>query len=447
LQFSDLPLHHVLHKALELKGFNETTEIQSKAIPYGLLGKDLIASSKTGSGKTLAFLVPAVHRVLTKQPLSRRDPRVLILAPTRELAKQVFLQLKWLIAKQPLKAALVLGGENFNDQVKALKHYPQFVVGTAGRVADHLAGKSLYLNGLELLILDEADRMLDLGFATQLRLINAAADHRKRQSMMYSATLDSAALHHLTQTLLKGPQRISVGSSGEEHKDIQQRFYLADHVTHKEAMLAKVIDEKIYRQIIVFTATRVDTERLATMLNDQGQHAIALSGDLTQSQRSNIMNEFGRGQQHILVTTDIASRGLDLLNVSLVVNFDLPKLADEYVHRVGRTGRAGNKGEAVSFVGPKDWLSFTAIKSFLQQTISFSEFEGLAAKFTGIKPPSERFKGAKKPAQKKLKTNTKADGSHTGQSRIKSMQGKDMGDLPMKRKARVILPPEDDAEE
>ncbi len=447
MQFSDLPLHHVLHKALELKGFNETTEIQSKAIPYGLLGKDLIASSKTGSGKTLAFLVPAVHRVLTKQPLSRRDPRVLILAPTRELAKQVFLQLKWLIAKQPLKAALVLGGENFNDQVKALKHYPQFVVGTAGRVADHLAGKSLYLNGLELLILDEADRMLDLGFATQLRLINAAADHRKRQSMMYSATLDSAALHHLTQTLLKGPQRISVGSSGEEHKDIQQRFYLADHVTHKEAMLAKVIDEKIYRQIIVFTATRVDTERLATMLNDQGQHAIALSGDLTQSQRSNIMNEFGRGQQHILVTTDIASRGLDLLNVSLVVNFDLPKLADEYVHRVGRTGRAGNKGEAVSFVGPKDWLSFTAIKSFLQQTISFSEFEGLAAKFTGIKPPSERFKGAKKPAQKKLKTNTKADGSHTGQSRIKSMQGKDMGDLPMKRKARVILPPEDDAEE
>jgi superfamily II DNA/RNA helicase len=440
LQFSDLPLHHVLHKALELKGFDECTEIQSKAIPYGLLGKDLIASSKTGSGKTLAFLLPAIHRVLTKQPLSRRDPRVLILAPTRELAKQVFLQLKWLIAKQPLKAALVLGGENFNDQVKALKHYPQFVVGTAGRVADHLAGKSLYLNGLELLILDEADRMLDLGFAAQLRLINAAADHRKRQSMMYSATLDSAALHHLTHTLLKGPQRISVGSSGEEHKDIQQRFYLADNVTHKEAMLAKVIDEKVYRQIIVFTATRSDTERLATMLKEQGQHAIALSGDLTQSQRSNIMNEFGRGQQHILVTTDIASRGLDLLNVSLVVNFDLPKLADEYVHRVGRTGRAGNKGEAVSFVGPKDWLSFTAIKSFLHQTISFSEFEGLTAKFTGIKPPSRKFKDANKPAQKKLKTKIKADGTPNGPSRIKSMQGKDMGDLPMKRKPRVDKP-------
>lgn len=444
MQFSDLPLHHVLHKALELKGFKETTEIQSKAIPYGLLGKDLIASSKTGSGKTLAFLLPAIHRVMTKQPLSRRDPRVLILAPTRELAKQVFLQLKWLISKQPLKAALVLGGENFNDQVKALKHYPQFVVGTAGRVADHLAGKSLYLNGLELLILDEADRMLDLGFASQLRLINAAADHRKRQSMMYSATLDTAALHNLTQTLLKAPQRISVGLSGEEHKDIQQRFYLADNVSHKEAMLAKVIDEKVYRQIIVFTATRADTERLATMLNEQNQHAIALSGDLTQSQRNNIMNEFGRGQQHILVTTDIASRGLDLLNVSLVVNFDLPKLADEYVHRVGRTGRAGNKGAAVSFVGPKDWQSFTSIKSFLQQTISFSEIEGLPAKFKGIKPPSEKFKGVKKAAPKKRKINTKAETSSPGPSRIRSMQGKEMGNLPMKRKARVENPDSDE---
>lgn len=439
MQFSDLPLDHRLQKALEIKGFDETTEIQSKAIPYGLLGKDLIASSKTGSGKTLAFLLPAVQRVFTQQPLSRRDPRVLILAPTRELAKQVFLQLKWLIAKQPIKAALVLGGENFNDQVKALKHYPQFVVGTAGRIADHLAGKSLFLNGLELLILDEADRMLDLGFAAQLKLINAAADHRKRQSMMYSATLDSAALHHLTQTLLKAPQRISVGSSGEEHKDIQQRFYLADNLTHKEAILAKIIIEKDYRQIIIFTATRSDTERLAILLKEQGLYAIALSGDLTQSQRNNIMNEFGRGQQHILVTTDIASRGLDLLNVALVVNFDLPKLADEYVHRVGRTGRAGNKGEAVSFVGPKDWQSFTAIKSFLQQTISFSELEGLVAKFKGLKPPSSKFQGGKKPPAKKQATKSKANGAPAGPSRIKPMQGKDMGDLPMKRKPRALV--------
>jgi superfamily II DNA/RNA helicase len=439
LQFTDLPLHHSLLKALDLKGLNDPTEIQQLAIPYGLLGRDLIASSKTGSGKTLAFLLPAVHRILTKPPLSRRDPRVLILAPTRELAKQVFLQLKGLLGKQSLRAALILGGENFNDQVKALKHYPHFIVGTAGRVADHIAGKSLYLNGLELLILDEADRMLDLGFAPQLKLIHKAADHRKRQTMMFSATLDNAELHYLTQTLLKAPQRISVGSSGEEHTDIQQRFYLADHVTHKEILLNKIIAEKTYRQIIIFTATRSDTERLSQLLNEQGMHSIALSGDLSQSQRSNIMNEFSRGQQHILVTTDIASRGLDLLNVSLVVNFDMPKLADEYVHRVGRTGRAGNKGEAVSFVGPKDWPSYIEIKALLNQSIEFSQIEGLVAKFKGPRVNKAKLDLGQNDSSKKSNQVDTPKIAKPAQKRVNTMQGVDAGNTPLKRKPRAII--------
>jgi len=439
LQFTDLPLHHSLLKSLDLKGLNDPTEIQQLAIPYGLLGRDLIASSKTGSGKTLAFLLPAVHRILTKPPLSRRDPRVLILAPTRELAKQVFLQLKGLLGKQSLRAALILGGENFNDQVKALKHYPHFIVGTAGRVADHIAGKSLYLNGLELLILDEADRMLDLGFAPQLKLIHKAADHRKRQTMMFSATLDNAELHYLTQTLLKAPQRISVGSSGEEHTDIQQRFYLADHVTHKETLLNKIIAEKTYRQIIIFTATRSDTERLSLLLNEQGMHSIALSGDLSQSQRSNIMNEFSRGQQHILVTTDIASRGLDLLNVSLVVNFDMPKLADEYVHRVGRTGRAGNKGEAVSFVGPKDWPSYIEIKALLNQSIEFSQIEGLVAKFKGPRVNKAKLDLGQNDSSKKSNQVDTPKIAKPAQKRVNTMQGVDAGNTPLKRKPRAII--------
>ncbi|GAC25941.1 DEAD/DEAH box helicase [Paraglaciecola mesophila] len=447
MQFSDLPLDHRLGKALEIKGFTEATEIQAQAIPYALMGKDLIASSKTGSGKTLAFLLPAVQRVLTKQPLSRKDPRVLILAPTRELAKQVFFQLKWLIAKHQLKAALILGGENFNDQVKALRHYPQFVVGTAGRIADHLAGKSLYLNGLEMLIMDEADRMLDLGFTEQLKQINAAADHRKRQSMMFSATLDNAALHYLTQSMLKAPHRISIGISSAEHKDIQQRFFLADNVTHKERLLAHMINEKDHRQVIVFTATRADTERLSSLLKEQGLYSIALSGDLSQGQRNNIMSEFGRGQQHILVTTDIASRGLDLLNVSLVVNFDLPKLADEYVHRVGRTGRAGNKGEAVSFVGPKDWASYLSIKSFLQQEVSFNEIEGLEAKFKGLRPP-KKAKAPVKKAPGKAANNSKAGSgaNNQGPDRVKPMQGTEVGDRPMKRKPRQVIQDDDNEE-
>jgi superfamily II DNA/RNA helicase len=244
--------------------------------------------------------------------------------------------------------------------------------------------------------------------------------------------------------LLKSPQRISVGSAGEEHKDIQQKFYLADHVTHKELLLSHMINQKEYRQIIVFTATRADTERLTLILKEQHLHAVALSGDLTQGQRNNIMSEFGRGQHHILVTTDIASRGLDLLNVALVVNFDLPKLADEYVHRVGRTGRAGNKGQAVSFVGPKDWFSFLAIKSFMQQTIEFSEIEGLVAKFKGLRPPKAKIAPGKKSTDKKINQNKKPQ---QAPNRVKTMQGKDAGDMPMKRKPRAVLKPEEDAEE
>ncbi len=434
MQFSDLPLDHRLLKTLALKNFDEPTKIQQQAIPHAMLGKDLIASSKTGSGKTLAFLLPAVHRVLKTKAISRKDPRVLILAPTRELAKQVFLQLKWVISGQPLSAVLILGGENFNDQVKSLRRNPQFVVGTAGRVADHVDGKSLFLNGLELLVLDEADRMLDLGFAKELRQINRAADHRKRQTMMFSATLDSAELHQLTEELLNAPHRISIGSANEQHLDISQRFYLADHIEHKEALLERLLRDESYQQLIIFTATRADTERLSAKLVSNGYHSVALSADLTQSQRSNIMNGFSRGQEQILVTTDVASRGLDLLNVSLVINFDLPKLADEYVHRVGRTGRAGNKGQAISLVGPKDWPSFVNVKSFLQQDIEFSEIEGIAAKFSGLKPKSN--KKSAKPNTKSAKNSAQNPVKKGGRKRVNTMEGKEVGHIPMKRKPR-----------
>ena len=433
MQFHDLPLDHRILKALEVKGFNELTDIQAQAIPHGLLGKDLLASSKTGSGKTLAFLIPALQRVLKNKALSRKDPRVLILAPTRELAKQVFLQLKWLIANQSVTATLILGGENFNDQIKALRRNPHFVVGTAGRIADHISGKSLYLNGLELLILDEADRMLDLGFSEQLKLVDRSADHRKRQTMMFSATLDSAELHYLTERMLSSPKRISIGESNEQHSDISQQFFLAEHIEHKEKLLLKVLSTIQNEQVIVFAATREDTERLANLLNKAGYQSSALSGGLIQSQRSNVMNAFTRGQQQILVTTDLASRGLDLLKVLWVINFDLPKFADEYVHRIGRTGRAGNKGNAISFVGPKDWQSFIAIKGFLNQDIVFSEFIGLESKFKGLKPTKQL---TRKTTNSKVTASTQKAKSDKPLKRVKTRVGVEIGDKPMKKKPR-----------
>ena len=275
---------------------------------------------------------------------------------------------------------------------------------TPGRLADHLEHRSLFLDGVETLVLDEADRMLDLGFAPELRHINNAAKHRRRQTLMFSATLDNTEVVDIAAEMLDAPKRISIGVSNEEHKDITQSFYLCDHLDHKEAILDRIISEAEYNQVIIFTATRVDTDRLTKALNEKKLKAIALSGNLNQTQRNTIMSQFERAVYKILVTTDVASRGLDIANVTHVINFDMPKHTEEYVHRVGRTGRAGNKGTAISLVGPKDWDSFKRVEAFLQQDLQFSELEGLKGKFKGIKPRKPAFK-KKQGEQKKHKSN------------------------------------------
>lgn len=422
--------------AVEHLGFEQPTDIQHQAIPVAMLGHDLIASSKTGSGKTLAFILPAMQRLMKNRPLSKRDPRVVILTPTRELAKQVFTQLRLFTTGTQFKAVLILGGENFNDQVKTLEKDPQFIVATPGRLADHLTQGHFYLNGLELLILDEADRMLDLGFSKQLKQINQAADHRKRQTLLFSATLDHAQVNDFALELLKKPKRIAIGSAHTEHKDISKRFYFADNLDHKQALLSHFLNNESYQQMIIFTATRSDTERLASELASDRLSTIALSGDLNQSQRNQIMDSFSKGHQKILVTTDLASRGLDLVNVSHVINFDLPKHTEEFVHRIGRTGRAGNKGESISLVGPKDWLSFKNIEGFLQQTFEFDKIDGLKAKFKGFKPKkakAEQSKSADKSNNKKIKNKNPARKTQKKTFHV----AQDAGDMPVLRRKSV----------
>ncbi|MFT5756282.1 MAG: superfamily II DNA/RNA helicase [Alteromonadaceae bacterium] len=438
LQFSDFGLDTRLMSMVEHLGFEQPTEIQQQAIPAAMAGHDLIASSKTGSGKTLAFIIPAMQRLSKNRALSKRDPRVVILTPTRELAKQVFTQLRLFTAGSQFKAVLILGGENFNDQVKSLEKDPHFIVATPGRLADHLSQGHFHLNGLELLILDEADRMLDLGFSKQLEQINKAADHRKRQTLMFSATLDHAQVNDFALALLKKPKRIAIGSAHTEHKDITKRFYLCDHLDHKQALLEHFLQTETYLQVIIFTATRSDTERLSTILTEQGLSTIALSGDLNQGQRNQIMDAFSKGQHKILVTTDLASRGLDLVNVSHVINFDMPKHTEEYVHRIGRTGRAGSTGDAISLVGPKDWLSFKNIEAFLQQKIEFAVVNELKAKFTGLKPKKAKInknndKTSPIKATKQPKKNQKA-------TKKTFLTAQDVGDLPVLRRKAVLTP-------
>lgn len=429
MSFTDLELDHRIVKTLDAQSFTEPTLIQQRTIPYALLGRDVLACSRTGSGKTFAFVLPILHRLLKTKALSRKDPRALILAPTRELAKQVFIEIKKLCTNLSIQPQLIVGGENYNDQVKALRRNPHIIVGTAGRVADHLSDRSLFLNGLEVLVYDEADRMLDLGFAEELLAINRQADHRKRQTMLFSATLDSPALTAVTDSLLKTPERIILDNSFSIHADIAQRWYFTDHIEHKQTLLAHLLTSEKYNQAIVFCATREDTETLKAILAKHDVNAVALRGDLLQSQRANIMSAFSAGQHDVLVTTDVASRGLDLKKVSLVINFDLPKQAEEYVHRIGRTGRAGSKGNAIALVGPRDWQSFIHIQQNLGQTIEITVHPDYPAKFKGIDKKGKIHKANQQ------KTNSPKNHLVQGQTkRVDTISGVDVGHMPIIKK-------------
>ncbi|WP_298444280.1 DEAD/DEAH box helicase [uncultured Ferrimonas sp.] len=436
MHFSELALDQRLLTTVEHLGFAQATEIQQKAIPAAVAGKDLLASSRTGSGKTLAYLLPAMQRVIKSRALSKKDPRVLILAPTRELAKQVYGQLRLVVSNTQYKSELILGGEDFNQQSKALARDPHFVVATPGRLADHLEHGHLYLKGLELLILDEADRMLDLGFDKQLTAINKAADHRKRQTLLFSATLDHAQVNQFAADMLDSPLRIRIDDEAQVHADINHRFLFSDHLGHKEAQLQALLQRQDFTQLIVFTATRGDTDRLAKLIADWGHTTLALSGDLNQGQRNGIMQDFAAGKAQILITTDVASRGLDIARVSHVINFDLPKHCEEYVHRVGRTGRAGAKGDALSLVGPKDWVNFKALEAFLNQTLAFEAIPDLQAKFKGFKIKKEKAapkaKGAvkAKPQQKKK----------TGPKKVLKKVLTEVGDAPMMVRKKPMKP-------
>lgn len=439
--FQELALDPRLLRSIQHLGFTQPTEIQQEAIPAVMQGKDLIVSSKTGSGKTLAYLLPMMQRLLRSKPLSAQDPRALILAPTRELAQQIYAQLRLFVANTRLTPAFIVGGENFNDQEKLLKRQPHIIVATPGRLADHLEHKSFFLQGLEVLILDEADRMLDLGFMPQLNAIHKQASHRLRQTLMFSATLDHAEVNELALSLLRDPYRVALGAGYDPHKDITQKCFFADNLTHKEALLLHFLKAEVVRQLILFTATREDTDRLAALVQKAGFAAVGLNGKLTQAQRNSVMQAFAANKYQVLVTTDVASRGLDLLQVSHVINFDLPKHPEEYVHRIGRTGRAGQQGFAFSLVGPKDIVAFSAIEQFLRRPLEMAQVEGLSAKFDGTvkkKPAGISAKTSKSTGQQSAvaKTKIRSADSPLPKKKPKFFESGDDGAAPPKKKQK-----------
>ncbi len=435
MSFSNFGLDKRLTTSLEHLGFHQATPIQSEAIPVAIAGKDILASSQTGSGKTIAFLLPIMQRLLRQKAFSKRDPRALVLAPTRELAMQVYQDFKKLTGASRLNASLIVGGESFNDQAKVLRKEPDIIIGTPGRISDHLEHRHIFLNALEVLVLDEADRMLDLGFATALRHINKAADHRKRQTMLFSATIDDKAIKNLSVEVLQDAKRIEIGRAIDKHQNITQQVYLADHLDHKESLL-KAICSRPFEQMLIFTATKVDCDRLSALLTENNVPASALHGDMAQSARNKAMDDFKRTVSKVLVATDIAARGLDIKHVSHVVNFDLPKHPEDYIHRIGRTGRAGNDGLAISLVSKKDWPSLERIQLLLKTKFSFSELEGLVARFKGLKPAKAKPKAKYNPTKHKKVTAKKKATKKTPNKKLDKsfVEAVDVGHIPMKRK-------------
>ena len=392
MSFEELKLNAVILKAIADTGYTEPTPIQAQAIPEILAGHDLMASAQTGTGKTAAFTLPVLHRLATPSALPGKGPRVLVLTPTRELAQQVCDAATKYGKNMRFKIISILGGMPYPVQNRLLSSHVDILVATPGRLIDHLERGRIDFSRLEMLILDEADRMLDMGFVDDVERI-AAATPKTRQTLLFSATLEGV-VGNLASRLLKTPKKISVSAAGDKHENIEQRMMFADDVAHKNKMLNHLLTDADMNQALVFTATKRDADSLADQLSAQGHSVAALHGDMNQRERNRTLLNMRNGNVRILVATDVAARGLDVRGISHVINFDLPKFAEDYVHRIGRTGRGGTNGIAISFASNRDAQMLKRIERYTEQSIKMHTIEGLEPKYklrTG--PSSDRPRG------------------------------------------------------
>jgi len=388
LSFSQLNLDPSLLRALDACGFNSPTEIQQQAVPMALEGHDLMASAQTGTGKTAAFVLPTLHRLLTNKPAAGHGPRALILTPTRELATQVTDAIRDMGKFCRLRSASVVGGTPYPPQIKMLRQPLDLLVATPGRLIDHFENGRLDFSRLEVLVLDEADRMLDMGFIDDVERI-AAALPAQRQTLLFSATLEGE-VRNVAKRLLREPKRIQIAGVKVSHDSIEQHIHQADDLRHKQALLSHHLEQKAISQAVVFTATKRSADELAKQLREQGHRSAALHGDMSQGARRRTIERMHRGQCRVLVATDVAARGLDIKGLSHVFNFDLPMAAEDYVHRIGRTGRGGASGIAVSLVGPQDWDKLARIEKLTGTPLNRIVVEGLEPRHPEPKPFAPR---------------------------------------------------------
>ncbi len=355
--FKELALPEALLNRLSAQGFETPTPIQQKAIPLAAEGHDILASAQTGTGKTGAFSIPILANLLTSQ-----KGAALIIAPTRELATQVHKEIGKLIPKKAsLSTGLLIGGESYSKQFAQLKRNPRIIIATPGRLNDHLERGSIDLSRFNYLVLDETDRMLDMGFSQQIeRVLKHMPD--ERQTLLFSATMPKNIMF-LARNYLKDPKRIQVASENKVASNVTQKIVEIDE-SEKLMTLQREI-EGGQGTVIVFVKTKFGTERIAKKLEADGIQARAFHGDLKQSKRTRILEEFRREKFRVLVATDVAARGLDISHIAHVINFHLPQVPEDYIHRIGRTARAGAKGNSITFVTPSDVKNWNRIAKIL----------------------------------------------------------------------------------
>lgn len=375
LSFASFNLHEKLMNSVLSQNFSQPTEIQSAVIPLILQGRDLMASAETGAGKTLAFVLPALQCLM--QPSSKEGigPRVLVLTPTRELADQVSEVARKMAKFSSLKVGTITGGVPYHGQENLLRRPLDFLVATPGRLIDHMNQGRVDFSRVELFILDEADRMLDMGFMKDIEKIFNPLP-KDRQILLFSATLEGP-VQQIAHRFLKEPEKVQLTSAKKENLLISQVVFQADNYRHKLALLDKILGEGELWQAIVFISTKRGAKELAAELSAKKVACAELHGDMKQSKRTQTIDRMKRGYIRVLVATDVAARGLDVKNLSHVINFDLPKTGEDYIHRIGRTGRAGEKGTAISFVAPKDWSLLTQIERFTGKRLERKVIPGL----------------------------------------------------------------------
>lgn len=497
----DLNLHHGLQTALAALKLAAPTDVQAQVIPEALSGRDLLVSAKTGSGKTLAYLIPSVQRILSEEQDTSAGTLVLILVPTRELARQVEKHFAPLGKNTGLQAGVIIGGSDFKYQKSLLRKNPEFIIATPGRLVELIKIGSVDLEALQTLVIDEADHMLDMGFrADVLTIVEACAS--QRQTLLLSATLRHSGVTRIAGEVLRDATQITVGSERSRHVHIHQQVILSDDKSHKEKLLVHLLNSNAdvdkgrarkeavsepanvplemseaqvppvkeneekspwgnakikvrprqtdtdagnveqteseqgepvdansapssERKSLIFTNKRVTADQLSALLRYHKFRAGVLHGELSQEERNFMVAQFAEGKIKVLVASDVAARGLDVKDIDTVINFDFPRSVDDYIHRIGRTGRAGRQGLAISFVSANDWDLMAAIQRYTETAFERRTIKNLKAKFTGPKKLKSNGKAAGK--KKKVKGQDKNSSRHRNTKNKGKRKNKDDG--------------------